>query len=43
MATDRIRCLEAGMDDDLSKPIKSQDLAAKLTDGLDRGAVTVLR
>jgi CheY-like chemotaxis protein len=30
MAADRVRCIEAGMDDYLTKPINTKDLAAKL-------------
>jgi PAS domain S-box-containing protein len=30
MATDRTRCLDAGMDDYLSKPLRAEDIAAKL-------------
>jgi two-component system, sensor histidine kinase and response regulator len=31
MAADRTRCLDAGMDDFLTKPLRAEDIAAKLT------------
>jgi PAS domain S-box-containing protein len=44
MAADRARCFDSGMDDYLTKPFKTAELAAKLTHWLPRetrGAVTV--
>jgi two-component system sensor histidine kinase/response regulator len=38
MVADRIRCLDAGMDDYLTKPIKAQDLADKLDYWVNGGA-----
>jgi CheY-like chemotaxis protein len=37
MAEDRARCLDAGMDDYLSKPIRVQELV----EALERGAAAV--
>jgi len=47
-ATDRERCLEAGMDDHLGKPVALKDLAAKISHWLgaapdDRGAIEPAR
>jgi CheY-like chemotaxis protein len=31
MPADRMRCLDAGMDDYLTKPLRAEDIAAKLS------------